>query len=235
MLTTQSKPVPDKFQESILVVPRAALQLDWQGLKTTDLAPQLAVIQAQPEFHPRGLMEQDERYKQIIPYLIFQYQDQLFLMQRSAQASETRLQQKFTLGIGGHLRARDLAELDQLGLARTTNDVSCITGASTSFQHDLASLIFAWAQREFHEEVAYAGKLQLRLLGLLNDDSNSVGRVHLGLVLLLTGDTPEIKVKSELQSGQLVDFDTCRQHLLGMETWSQVVFEAQWTSSQPSY
>ena len=208
---------PDKWSESILVVPRTALALNWQGLKTTALAADLARIEQHAEFQPRGLMEQDENYKQIIPYLIFQYQDQLFLMQRAAQASEARLQQRWTLGIGGHLRAQDLASLTLTkGEERPLAPVT------------LAQQIFAWAQREFHEEVSYHGQLQLSFLGLLNDDSNSVGRVHLGLVLLVQGDRPEIQIKTELQQGQLCSIAACREQQSQLESWSQIVFERQW-------
>ena len=142
-------------------------------------------------------METNPLYKQIIPYLIFKHEDRYFLMQRKAKASEQRLKNKYTLGIGGHIRQEDM----------TSND------------------IFAWARREFDEEVSYSGSLTITPLGLLNDDSNEVGKVHIGLVLLVEGNSAEITVKSELEGGQLLTLEECEVHYDAMETWSQLIFD----------
>ena len=104
-------------------------------------------------------MEQDQAYKQIIPYLIFAHQGRYFVMQRASTSSEQRLKNKFTLGIGGHIRQEDIRD----------------------------DSIFSWAQREFHEEINYSGNVAIQVLGVVNDESNDVGKVHLGLVLLLQG------------------------------------------------
>lgn len=187
----------DKFAEEILVIKRHHLMsaTPWTGLKKIDMSTCQALIRTHQEYHPRGLMEEDPTYKQIIPYLIFMHHDQLFVMQRAAHASEQRLQSKYSIGIGGHVRKTDLA------------------GAT----------IFDWAQREFHEEVAYHGNLTITPLGLLNDDSNEVGRVHLGLVLLLRGDRDQITIKSELQSGSLMSREQLNQYHDQMENWSKII------------
>lgn len=201
---TQSSPqaVPQTAPEHILVVKRTALFADesaWHGLKAVNVDAYLSLIQTHKEFKPRPDMELDETYKQIIPYLVFKHVDRYFLMQRSAQASETRLQNKFTLGIGGHVRAQDLQE---------------------------GSTLFDWARREFHEEVAYTGNLTITSLGMLNDDSNPVGKVHVGLVLLLEGDTDAISVHSELKSGTLLTLEECTAYAEQMETWSRFIFDS---------
>jgi predicted NUDIX family phosphoesterase len=184
--------------EHILVVNRETLfsTAVWQGMRKVDFKQYLDLIETHREFLPRSLMEVDPTYKQIIPYLVFQYADTFFLMQRAAKASETRLQSKFTLGIGGHIRHDDMAK---------------------------GSTIFDWSLREFHEEVAYDGSLTVTPLGILNDDSTAVGQVHVGFVLLLQGDSADIKVKDELQSGRLVTLAECYEHFDRLETWSQFV------------
>ncbi len=187
--------------EHILVVKREKLFCHTpapQGLMplTEEL---LEVIDAHKEFHPRNLMEEDFSYKQIIPYLIFKFQDRYFLMQRTSTSSEQRLKNKFSLGIGGHMREEDL-----------------LNGAT----------IFDWAEREFNEEIAYTGNLNFHALGILNDDSNPVGQVHVGLVLLLEGDSAEIKVRSELKSGHLFPIDQLLEFYNDMESWSQIVFDS---------
>jgi predicted NUDIX family phosphoesterase len=187
------------YDEHILVVKRAKLfpKGSWQGLRHVNGSEYLTIIDKEKEFLPRSLMESDVTYKQIIPYLIFTHKDTYFLMQRQAQATEQRLKNKYTLGIGGHIRQEDL----------TSNN------------------IVEWAQREFEEEVDYQGSYTVEPLGILNDDSNPVGQVHVGFVFLLKGDSNIIEVKSELKSGQLLTFADCQPYYDSMETWSQITLD----------
>ncbi len=199
-VTPQSQTEPTLHNELILVVKRSELfaqEPAWSGLKQASFDPFLATITRHKEFLPRWQMEGDPAYKQIIPYLIFTHQDRYFLMQRQAQATERRLQNKYSLGIGGHIRQEDM----------TTDS------------------IIEWAKREFHEEVAYEGTVKVTPFGILNDDSNSVGQVHIGFVFLLEGDSSQISVKSELKSGQLMTIEEIEFHISNLESWSQIVFE----------
>ena len=82
--------------------------------------------------------------------------------------------------------------------------------------------IVGWAMREFHEEVDYAGTFSPHFLGILNDDSSDVGRVHIGLVMLFVGDSPTITVKSELKSGKLLSLKQCSEYYDDLESWSQL-------------
>lgn len=186
-----------KLNELILVVKTNHLFPNerWQGLKTNEIDQYKHIIDHRKEFLPRYLMEQDEAYKQIIPYLIFTHDNKFFLMQRQSNASEKRLQNKYSLGIGGHIRQEDM----------------------------INQSIFSWAKREFHEEIEYKGNLAIKQLGIINDDSNDVGKVHLGLVLLLDGDSDNIAIKSELKSGDLVSPATCNTLYSSLESWSQFV------------
>lgn len=188
-------------EEYILVVPQKAIfnkDTPWEGLKNSDLDHYTTVIEKNQEFHPRSLMEQDANYKQIIPYLIFSFNNLYFLMQRTAHTTEQRLKNKYSLGIGGHIRKEDISN---------------------------GSLV-DWAYREFHEEVEYSGNLIVEPLGILNDDSNDVGKVHLGFAFILYGDNDKISVKSELKSGKLITIEEGFLYKEAMESWSQMVFEA---------
>lgn len=194
------QPIIDKHDEMILVVKRAEFfksEPSWAGLKEVDFEAYLKLINQKKEFLPRSAMELDPSYKQIIPYLVFSHNDSFFLMQRTANATETRLKNKYSLGIGGHIREEDL-----------TNDS-----------------LFSWAEREFHEEVDYKDQFTIKPLGILNDDATAVGQVHVGFVFLLEGVTPHISVKSELKSGQLLTLQECKSYFNTMETWSQIVYE----------
>lgn len=194
------QPVATTQDEMILVVKRADFfkhESPWAGLKQVDFDTYLKLIQEKKEFLPRAVMETDTAYKQIIPYLIFSYDNCYFLMQRTAHATESRLKNKFSLGIGGHIRQEDLKD----------------------------DSIFSWAEREFHEEVDYKDPFTIEPLGILNDDATSVGQVHVGFVFLVKGTTPNIKVKSELKSGQLLSLEACKEYFSSMETWTQIAYE----------
>jgi predicted NUDIX family phosphoesterase len=201
------QPIVNEHDEMILVVKRADFfrqEPPWAGLKHVDFGSYLTLIQNKKEFLPRVAMELDSSYKQIIPYLVFSYNNQYFLMQRTSNQTESRLRNKFSLGIGGHIRQEDLQD----------------------------NSIFSWAKREFHEEVEYHDSFSIEPLGILNDDANPVGQVHVGFVFLLKGTTPHIKVKSELKSGQLVSLEECKNYFSSMETWSQIVYEYLITQSK---
>lgn len=187
------------LDEHILVVKRNILFKEecWQGIKLIDCDNYLDLIKQEKEFHPRSEMETDQTYKQIIPYLVFKYEDKYFLMQRQAKATEQRLKSKYSLGIGGHIREEDLS----------------------------SDSIIEWARREFEEEVNYNGLYTVEPVGILNDDTNEVGKVHAGFVFLLKGDSPDISVKSELKSGKLLTLSECKEYYDTMETWTQIVVD----------
>jgi len=195
-----------KYAESILVVPRVELAAAGFIPNVPGVTPLSAdgavafeqLVHQQQLFLPRGEMEVDPTYKQIIPYMVFVYQRQLLVMQRSAGAGEQRLASAYTIGIGGHVRQSDVA----------------------------ATALKEWGAREFMEEVAYAGTVNaVQLMGLVNDDTNPVGRVHLGVVLVMHGSTDSIAVRSELQSGVLMSRAACAAVYEHMETWSKLVFD----------
>ncbi len=187
-----------KFDEKILVVNRSKILDDenlFSGfLPVNNFNQYLEIINSQKKFIWRSQAETDPTYKQIIPYLIFTFQNNFFLMQRKSTASESRLKNRYTLGIGGHIREEDIKQNN----------------------------IFDWAKREFTEEVDYHGNLTIKPLGLVNDESNEVGTVHLGFIFLLNGDSGDIKIKSELKNGYLATLQECETLYSEMENWSQL-------------
>ncbi len=192
------KPLPiSKFNESILVVKKNKLfpEGSWTGIKQVAFEDYLKLIQDHQEFMSRGLAEEDTAYKQIIPYLIFRHDDLYFLMQRKGSSSEQRLASKYSLGIGGHLREEDMK----------------------------GSSIIEWAQREFDEEINYTGSVTITPLGILNSEETPVDQVHAGFVFLLEGDSADISIRSELQSGELVPLSVCKEK--DLESWSRFVVE----------
>lgn len=196
-----SSPV-GKNKEEVLTVARKILypngaHYGLRRLREEALKKVLETILEHAQFLPRYLVEENPKIKQIIPYLVFRHKKKVFLMQRLSSHTDKRLADQFSLGIGGHIKKDEFSGND----------------------------IFAWAKREFEEEVAYQGDFIIAPMGLLNDDTASVHVVHAGLVLQLVGNSPKIKVRGEHKNGHLATLKECEKYYDRMENWSQIVFE----------
>ena len=196
-----------KLGEKVMVVAREDLFRDgiWNGIRTENLQRYINLITSKHKFLPRGQVERDPSWKQIIPYLIFEHDKKIFLMRRKADHSDLRLANFYSIGIGGHINKRDL---------KGTTGIKGTTG-----------LINGWAKREFEEEINYSGKYRTEFLGLLNHDANDVGLVHTGLVIKVLGDSDKIAIKDEHKSGELVPISDAVKFYKQMETWSQIVYD----------
>ncbi|MDQ7842787.1 MAG: hypothetical protein QN141_01665 [Armatimonadota bacterium] len=188
--------------EEILVVPRAVLLPEpVHGFITQDAAEYLARIRAEATFRRRNDVEDDPSMKQIIPYLIVRHGGQIFVFQRTQRITETRLRGKFSIGIGGHINRSDVA------------------GAG--------DVLEAGLRRELAEELVVDGPWAARFAGVLNDDSNDVGRVHFGLVYVVDTAAPAIAVREpETLAGWLTAPGRLRDLYDRMETWSQLILDA---------
>ncbi|MDR0551390.1 MAG: NUDIX domain-containing protein [Spirochaetaceae bacterium] len=110
------------------------------------------------EWIERADAEQDESYKQIIPYIVLENPGgELLCYQR--HGTEARLRGLYSCGTGGHIDWTDRRET-------------------------LPLTIKAGIARELSEELENynAGSLLLEYLGIINDTEQPVSRVHLGLV-----------------------------------------------------
>lgn len=196
---------PEKAKERVMVVAREEIFKDgaWHGLKTDDVSRLVRIINSKHKFMARGEVEDDPKWQQIIPYMFFQNDGKLFLMQRNAGHTDKRLANDYSLGIGGHINRKDVKES----------------------KNQRAKAILDWARREFEEEVDYKGKYKAEFLGLLNDDSNEVGAVHVGLIIKIEGENGDIAVRDEHQSGEMVEVDQLQKNYKKMETWSQIIYD----------
>ena len=162
---------------------------------------------AQISYRPRDEMELDPRFKQLIPYCVLSWRDaagtpHYFAYTRGGGQSEARLRAKRSVGIGGHISSID-GEY----------------GDNTSYE--------AGMRREIAEEIAIDGDWTSRCVGLINDDSNAVGSVHLGIVHVLELERAGVASRES----ELVDcgFETLESLLADrdrFETWSQITLDA---------
>ena len=71
------------------------------------------------------------------------------------------------------------------------------------------------------------GDYDLTFVGILNDDTTDVGRVHLGAVYVLDAHAGAVNVREPPKmSGRWVPRSELDAHREAMETWSQIVYDA---------
>jgi predicted NUDIX family phosphoesterase len=192
-------------QEEVLVVERLALERAgmFQGV-TTDVEPYLRALLAPgvPRFMPRSKAEADPAYKQLIPYVIITHNGKYLSYVRGKRAGEARLAGHRSIGIGGHINPADDMPL---------------------FSVDSRDAYLAAIEREVAEEVCVEAGHTDRVVALLNDDSNEVGRVHLGVVHLWTLDSPQVRKREQMITQMAfmspAELEEVRD---SMETWSQL-------------
>jgi predicted NUDIX family phosphoesterase len=155
------------------------------------------------QFRPRSEVEDDPGFKQIIPYVVFRSGDAVFCYTRGRSQGEARLHRLRSIGVGGHV-----AEADADG--RATLDA-----------YEMA------LRRELDEEVAIASDGAIRRVGLINDDSNPVGRVHLGVVHLYDLQSPAVTPREDgLAEAEFLPTGRIRDLRDQFETWSQICIDA---------
>lgn len=190
--------------EQVLVVPRSLLEEigAFQGIKGDGVDAALGKLldPANHFFMDRAAAEEDPTHKQLIPYCVFRQGDRLLHYTRGKSGGENRLHAKISVGVGGHINPVDT------GGGRTGADA-----------------YFAAVSREIEEELHLPGGYEQRIVALLNDDSNPVGQVHLGVVHLveLSDGAAESRedALSELAFSTIDDLNGPMFERL--ETWSQ--------------
>jgi len=93
--------------EDVMVVETAALAPFFKGrafdLIRDDAAAMLDLIAAKHFFVAREDAEVQPKWRQIIPYVVVMHGDDVFTLRRLRKQTETRLHDKVSIGIGGHI------------------------------------------------------------------------------------------------------------------------------------
>lgn len=192
--------------EKVLVFPRSLFeQLGvFQGF-STDVDRYLSAIlnPRNNSFLSRAQAETNSNFKQIIPYVVVTDRKSILYYVRGKRAGEQRLVAKGSIGIGGHINDED----------------------HTLFARDLQAFEDA-VRREVNEELAIQGTFDAKPVGLINDDSTEVGRVHFGIVHVLLR-TPEQVTKNEQVITQLefIPIERLKAQREQMESWSQLCLD----------
>ncbi len=194
--------------EQVLVVPTELFhQLGYfQGFsRDADRYVDQLIGSEQTSYRPRDKMEADPSFKQLIPYVIFRYQDPagqtlIFQYTRGIGQGEQRLHRKRSVGIGGHISSDD-------------------EGATCAYAEGM--------RRELEEEVLINTPYQQQCVGLINDDQTEVGKVHLGVVHMFDVLEPRVQPReSEIVEAGFEPVEHLMQDLESFESWSRICLEA---------
>ncbi|KMM58490.1 hypothetical protein ACH95_13495 [Bacillus glycinifermentans] len=200
-----------KMDEMILVAPRedvfANETLTFQGVNSDKESIRQIMAHIERNFSEmrRGDAEENPSYKQPIPYVVIKREDEIFVYERLEGGGEARLHNRLSLGFGGHMNAAE-------GLG-------------------FADILKLNTDRELDEELLIdeSDKGNMITLGLINDDENSVGKVHIGILSALElkpGARVEVKEKDQIAGRWMKAADLKEKSVYErLETWSQFVVD----------
>lgn len=164
----------------------------------------------------REWLEICEDFRQVLPYIIFVRSNPLtnepeyFAYQRGKGIGEDRLLGNVSIGVGGHV---DLADV-----------------VHSESQINLNATVGVAAAREIKEEIIFTGgserELEMFSAGMLIDDTNSVGKVHLGVLLcvMLPDSMDMVCAEKELDT---LGFMSAAELLAldNIENWTRIALE----------
>ena len=194
-------------EENVLVIKRSLFDElgSFQGLNFEPRKYLDAILSRGNNFFLRRLLaEKDPSHKQIIPYVLLAHGDRVLFYVRGKKAGEQRLVAKGSIGIGGHMNESDesLFALDEAAYR-------------------------AGVEREVGEEIAINTKFEDRIVALLNDDSNEVGQVHLGVIHIFKLAEPKVdKREAMITSVAFLGKDELLSRRDSLETWSQICLDS---------
>ena len=165
-------------------------------------------------FLRRSELEEDPSFKQIIPYAIISNKEpersgvrqsqSFYLFRRTSKQTEKRLHNKFSLGVGGHMNPNDSMESKE--------------------QYLIDEL-----KRELYEEVKLLNGClieDIEFIGFINDDTISVGSVHIGLLYNIHVSNKEVYInETDKMTADWIDKSNLAEFYGGMETWSKIAFD----------
>lgn len=199
-MSASADPLARGADELIIGIPREAALPGgaWHGFKrfasVEDGLVEIARLDRVGSPRPRRELELDPAWKQPIPYAI--------ALHRTAEGE------------------RQLFWMDRLvGSDRRLHGRASF-GVGGHIGADDGGIVAA-LEREWREEVEMAALPRFTPLGLLNDDGDEVGRVHLGVVFLAELSSAEIGVRErEKLAGSLVSVESAVARASELEGWS---------------
>lgn len=190
------------MEKQVLVVDRQVIENVgmFQGMET-DVGPYIDKIFSPniTHFMSRPEAEEDPSFQQIIPYVLIKHDYSLFSYKRGEGSGESRLLGDRSVGIGGHISPVDVK--------------------ASPFDTYLAAV-----GREVNEEVDVLSSFTEDIVAIINDDSNSVGKVHIGIVHIWNVENPNVTSKEDqISEGEFISISKLMTDYYDeLETWSQI-------------
>lgn len=174
----------------------------------------LRIIVQKGLFRERKKLEEDPSFKQIIPYAVVSFKDQditgilesqsYYLFRRGSGQTEKRLQNLFSLGVGGHMNPAPSAKPEE-------------------------EYLIDELKREFFEEVQLSNGClieEIEFIGFINDETIPVSRVHLGLLYNIRVSGKDIHIhETDKMKASWVEKSRLAEFYEGMETWTKIIFD----------
>jgi predicted NUDIX family phosphoesterase len=190
--------------EEVLVIPASGIALSRFTKDPEAIASVLNAVAAKGYFRLRKPdAENDPSTRQIIPYIVVSEPSGRIFGTLRIAGGEPRLHGRISLGIGGHINPIDGidAPIDALtaGMMREWNEeVSC------SILPDFGAPI-----------------------GVINDESDPVGRVHLGLVYVVHLDEQGMIAvrETDILEGRWFSISELQENIDSLEGWAKIIVE----------
>lgn len=191
------------MEQKVLVVNKQAFERQGYIQRfTTDIEKHLSILY-DPKytfFINRDLAENNNKFKQVICYIVLRYKDSLFCYLRGKSSMEKRLLGLHSVGLGGH--------------------VEPIDKVTSTLGFDVYR---AAALREVTEEVSIQSPHIEHVLALINDDSNEVGRFHIGILHVWELSDPNVYIREiEIDKADFLTFKKLKEIYNSLESWSQI-------------
>lgn len=170
-------------------------------------------------FLDRPTAEESPEYKQIIPYIVIKRKGKYLTYKRTKHGGEKRLHEKRSIGIGGHINPidKEYAALNfdilKRGIERELNEELRFPSELYFTRNNSLSSCYLIETCQFKKKIIY-------------DNSNEVGKVHLGIpVFLSLSSFSEVFLKEKelsnlqwLTKKELLELDN-------LENWSKILLE----------
>lgn len=187
------------------------------GLSPVDIQQIAHLVQPGVVIGQRDALETDETVLQIIPGLVLsQFDTSAGVMKyvpfrRTKLVGESRLAGAVSVMFGGHIDLGDVIHRESVvNLTATIGQAIC---------------------REVQEEVRFSGMdgndLSMFSVGVLLDDSDSVGRVHMGVIMnaQLPDGAAALCAEEELESMAPMSARELLDSGLPLENWTRIILE----------
>lgn len=190
-----------------------------QGLNQLSLEEFIAAASSSLIIGERDALEVDEAFRQLLPYVVLTRagadgKSQFFTYQRGKGIGEGRLLGKVSIGLGGHIDLMDIVhEKSVIDLTRTIGNAM---------------------GRELQEEVVFTNptagedsEVNIFSIGTLVDNTDTVGRVHLGLVMnaQIGEDVGVACAEPELTTLGFYSAEDLLKSGLPLENWTRIIAE----------